>query len=264
MCSSTTLLRLMLAATLLPAVMSFTLGPAIAPRRLTAARSSGAACTASTDADVPAAAQMETLLRTCRSAAETKAEDSDIVVDALLGLEKLARSVSKEDDGQLSRETLAKLDGSWRLVFTTGTIDTQQKTGRRINYFPIKAVQSFDTSTMKLTNGIYVGDLALIQFFGPFDWLEDRRKLEFDFDEIAVLGFRFTLPKGGAAEIGASTGLGSKGNVQRAKSDKKAFFNWISADDAVATARGGGGGLALWRRDGEMEERIRAGESPGP
>lgn len=246
-----------------PAIVGFTLAPAVALRRLALARSASATCTASTDAPPPAV-QMESLLSTCRSAADTKAEDSDIVVDALLGLEKLARSVSKEDDGQFSRDTLAKLDGSWRLVFTTGTIDTQQKTGRRINYFPIKAIQSFDTSTMKLTNGIFVGDFAVLQFFGPFDWLEDRRRLEFDFDELAVLGFRFTLPKGGAAEIGASTGLGSKGNVQRAKSDKKAFFNWISADDAIATARGGGGGLALWRRDSEMEERIRAGEITGP
>lgn len=32
------------------------------------------------------------------------------------------------------------------------------------------------------------------------------------------------------------------------KRDKSAFFNWISADATIATARGGGGGLALWKR----------------
>ena len=70
---------------------------------------------------------------------------------------------------------------------------------------------------------------------------------------IAVLGFKFDLPKGGAEELGAATGLGSKSNVENAKKGKKAFFNWISADDEVATARGGGGGLALWKRE-EVEQ----------
>ena len=95
---------------------------------------------------------------------------------------------------------------------------------------------------------------------GPeLERLEDRRRLEFDFDAIAVFGFKFDLPKGGAEELGAATGLGAKNNVQRAKSGKKAFFNWISADADIATARGGGGGLALWRRDPEMEAEMRSG-----
>ena len=156
--------------------------------------------------------------------------------------------------------------------------------------FPLRATQSFDTATMAITNGIYVGDLALLRFYGSFEWLEERRRLEFDFDAIAVLGFKFDLPKGGAEELGAATGLGAKNNVNRAKSGKKAFFNvrlanrrqlasprrgeclsgsafesrlatqWISADADIATARGGGGGLALWRRDEEMESKMRAGE----
>ena len=122
------------------------------------------------------------------------------VVGALLDLEKLARAVSKEDDGAFSRDTLEKLNGSWRLVFTTGTVDTQKRVGK-INYFPIKAVQSFNTQTspMTLTNGIFAGDFALLQFYGDFEWLEDKRRLEFDFDEIAVLGFRIQLPPQGFA-----------------------------------------------------------------
>jgi hypothetical protein len=38
------------------------------------------------------------------------------------------------------------------------------------------------------------------------------RKVEFDFDAISVLGLKFNLPKGGAAKIGSSTGLGSDNN----------------------------------------------------
>ena len=37
---------------------------------------------------------------------------------------------------------------------------------------------------------------------------------------------------------------------------KKPFFNWISADENVATARGGGGGLALWKRDVDTQREM--------
>jgi len=191
-------------------------------------------------------------LEVCRSAARSKSEDPEAVCAALLEVEQVMRAAAKEDGGALSRATLDLLAGSWRLVFSTGTIDTQNKVGK-INYFPLRATQSFDTSTMAITNGIYVGEFPLIKFFGDFEWLEARRRLEFDFSSIAVLGFKFDLPKGGAEELGAATGLGSKSNVENAKKGKKAFFNWISADDEVATARGGGGGLALWKRE-EVEQ----------
>jgi len=188
-----------------------------------------------------------------KAAATRRDIDPDILVDALLGLEKRQRALARDDGGVSSRATLAALDGCWRLVFTTGTIDMQQKIGRKINYFPIKAVQTFRTADMTLTNGIYLGDFAVLKFFGPFSWDEAKRKLEFDFDSIAVLGARVNLPKGGAAKIGSSTGLGSENNEQLVEKGKKPFFNWISADEDIATARGGGGGLALWRRDREME-----------
>ena len=62
----------------------------------------------------------------------------------------------------------------------------------------------------------------------------------------------FDLGQGGAAEIGAATGLGSENNVKLAEQGKKPFFNWIDADDEIATARGGGGGLALWKRTDDL------------
>ncbi len=50
-------------------------------------------------------------------------------------------------------------------------------------------------------------------------------------------------------KIGAGSFLGIESNVKNSQEGRKAFFNWISADDNIATARGGGGGLALWKRD---------------
>ena len=179
-------------------------------------------------ASIPPAAEQN--VEFCTRAAMTKSEDPEAVCESLLGLEKAMREASKNDGGALSRATLDALDGAWRLVFTTGTVDTQSKIGRKINYFPLRATQSFDTkaSPMAITNGIFLGDFALLKFFGTFDWLEDRRRLEFDFDAIAVLGFKIDLPKGGAEELGAATGLGAKNNVKRAEQGKKAFFNVTS------------------------------------
>ena len=224
------------------AILSTVLSSALLLQPHIASRSRIPVAVASIPADVAAP------LDICRTAAKTKEADPDEVCEALLQVEKQMRATAKDDGGALSRATLAALDGAWRLVFTTGTVETQSKLGRKINYFPLRATQTFDTATMAITNGIFIGEFALIKFFGEFEWLEDRRRLEFDFDAIAVLGFKIDLPKGGAEELGAATGLGAKNNVQRAKSGKKAFFNWISADDEIATARGGGGGLALWTR----------------
>ena len=81
-------------------------------------------------------------------------------------------------------------------------------------------------------------------------------QVEFDFDRIDI--FHPTTPAltiqfpnhvvPSYEQIGAKTGLGSQNNVENAEKGKAAFFNWISADGDIATARGGGGGLALWKR----------------
>lgn len=87
-----------------------------------------------------------------------------------------------------------------------------------------------------------------MQFYGDFEFNLKSRKLEFVFDAIALFGFKINLRRGVDAQLGAASGLGSKTNVENAKVGKKAFFNWIDADEKIATARGGGGGLALWTR----------------
>lgn len=189
-------------------------------------------------------------------AAETKAEDPDLVLKALEDLEKNMRKKRKEEGESVAENVVENLTGDWRLIFTTGTKKTQEKYNAKINYFPLKAVQSFDTTMVpyQITNAIYVGDFALLKFFGTFDFDLKRSKLEFDFNKLSILQFfDIGLQKDEAAKIGASTGLGSEGNIKLAEKNKGAFFNWISADEKIATARGGGGGLALWKRvqDGE-------------
>jgi len=185
-----------------------------------------------------------------RRAAETKQEESDTVVDALLGLEQACKERQRAD-ATSGDAVAASLTGAWRLVFTTGTVTRQKKTGARVNYFPVKAVQTFDLEASRITNGVFLGDWAAVRFFGPMEFDAGNRKLTFDFTRIELFGgaLGFDLGQGGAAEIGAATGLGSENNVKLAESGKKPFFNWI--DYVIATARGGGGGLALWTRTEE-------------
>lgn len=82
------------------------------------------------------------------NAAETKAEESDEVYNALVELERLQRSkrkveVEASNDYSTAERMLQNLNGEWRLIFTTGTKETQNKLGGgRINYFPIKVCNS--------------------------------------------------------------------------------------------------------------------------
>lgn len=225
------------------------------PLQASAGRPVSSVCRASVD-DVTVEESLALLTR----AAETKAEDSDAVVGALLDLEKLQRK-QVQADPSLADATLEALagngGGSWRLIFTTGTINTQERTGR-INYFPLKATQSFrktdgGSEEWKIENGIFAGDFPLVQFQGDFDWTVQKSgviKLTFDFTKLKLFNFlELQLKAGEAANLGAKSGLGSESNVDLIeRQGKRAFFNWISADGSIATARGGGGGLALWKR----------------
>eukprot|EP00571_Detonula_confervacea_P014677 CAMPEP_0172297222 /NCGR_PEP_ID=MMETSP1058-20130122/330_1 /TAXON_ID=83371 /ORGANISM="Detonula confervacea, Strain CCMP 353" /LENGTH=249 /DNA_ID=CAMNT_0013006347 /DNA_START=33 /DNA_END=782 /DNA_ORIENTATION=+ len=186
----------------------------------------------------------------CR-AAETKEEDPDEVLDALSSLEKNCKMKFKEDPAAFAEDIMDNISGEWRLIFTTGTKERQKKSGGRVNYFPLKATQSFDATVEPkiIENGIYAWNLPLIKFSGDFDFNERKRKLEFDFDMIELLGLiKIKLGRKQVAKIGASTGLGTANNEKLADVGRRAFFDWISADDDIATARGGGGGLALWKR----------------
>eukprot|EP00579_Thalassiosira_antarctica_P006408 CAMPEP_0201884784 /NCGR_PEP_ID=MMETSP0902-20130614/17552_1 /ASSEMBLY_ACC=CAM_ASM_000551 /TAXON_ID=420261 /ORGANISM="Thalassiosira antarctica, Strain CCMP982" /LENGTH=267 /DNA_ID=CAMNT_0048413793 /DNA_START=53 /DNA_END=856 /DNA_ORIENTATION=- len=194
----------------------------------------------------------------CR-AAETKLENPDHVLDAMMSLEKNCKMKFKEDSAAFSKDIMDNISGEWRLIFTTGTKERQKKSGGRVNYFPLKAIQSFDASVEPkvIENAIFIGNLPLVRFSGDFDFNERKRKIEFDFDNIELLGLiNIKLGRKEIAKIGATTGLGSSGNEKLAENGRRAFFDWISADDDIATARGGGGGLALWKRvvdDGEKK-----------
>lgn len=79
-------------------------------------------------------------LSVLNTAAESRAEDPEVVFDALTNLEKLQRNKAKTDPN-VAQDMLDSLNGSWRLIFTTGTADTQSKIKGKVNYFPLKVSQ---------------------------------------------------------------------------------------------------------------------------
>ncbi|KAL3761908.1 hypothetical protein ACHAW5_006137 [Stephanodiscus triporus] len=202
--------------------------------------------TASSDAEIREANEL------LRRAARTKLENPDRVLDALSSLERNCKLKFGEDPVAFGRDIMDNISGEWRLIFTTGTRERQERSGGRVNYFPLKAIQKFDVATtpMIIENGIYgPWDVPLLRFTGDFDYDARRRKVEFDFDMIEILGLlKVRLGRKDAAKIGGGLGLGSANNEKLADMGRRAFFDWISADDEIATARGGGGGLALWKR----------------
>merc|ERR1712178_111485 len=106
------------------------------------------------------------------------------------------------------------------------------------------------TDAMTLSNGIFLGDYAVLKFFGEWSWQVKARKVEFDFNKLELFNSAFTLnlKKGVAAKLGRSSGLGSSNNEELVKREKRPFFNWISADEHCHRQR-------RWWRPRTLEER---------
>ena len=190
------------------------------------------------------------------------------------------RCVRPEMTAVRSRVPRSSLDGAWRLVFTTGTIDTRASLGARSttrsrNDAVIRA------RTKAITNGI-CGRFCPLEFFGTFDRLEDRRGSSLTSIDHAWI--QIDLPTGGARgarrsdrsrleEQRSTIQEGQEGFLcerHRPLTGRGGFWLCImmprvlccrigSAPAMRCHCRGGGGGLALWRRDTEMKYELRVG-----
>lgn len=160
-----------------------------------------------------------------------------LVIQSLVHLERslMKRNNSNTSDFLDRKVNLSSLNGAWRLVFTTGTTDLRKRFGS-INYFPVKAIQTFDTEKLLISNGIYFGETSIVRFFGTFSWSSKLNKMEFDFNSMRLFGFLINLPI-------------QKEPKKKAGGRVAPFFKWIYVDDQIAAARGGGGGLAVWKRE---------------
>jgi len=194
---------------------------------------------------------------TLHAAAADRGADVDDLYASISAMEK-----AKKGDRRVNGE---ELNGKWRLVYTSGTKKVAanlNRAGFGGSYFPLPAVQSFDVAAGRIRNGIYLGPVKFF-FDGPFVWREKLSMLEFTFTRVSLglgpLGpWSFDIDDGKwdavkAAEQSASEGQGKVEKGKASKPGANPFFKFVYTDDKCIAARGRGGGLAMWAREGEPE-----------
>lgn len=201
-------------------------------------------------------------VETMRAAARDRSAHVDDVYAAVAASEK-----AKKDE---RRVVGAELNGRWRLVYTSGTKKVAanlNRAGFGGSYFPLPAVQSFDMDAGRIRNGIYLGPVKFF-FDGPFVWREKLNMLEFTFTRVS-LGLGPFGPwsvdiddgKWDAVKEAEQTASSGQGKIERGAGSKPGanpFFKFVYTDEECIAARGRGGGLALWAREGEPETDASA------
>eukprot|EP00238_Polyblepharides_amylifera_P007386 CAMPEP_0196585848 /NCGR_PEP_ID=MMETSP1081-20130531/52265_1 /TAXON_ID=36882 /ORGANISM="Pyramimonas amylifera, Strain CCMP720" /LENGTH=257 /DNA_ID=CAMNT_0041907535 /DNA_START=68 /DNA_END=841 /DNA_ORIENTATION=+ len=186
-----------------------------------------------------------------KEASKTKKVDPEDLYDALKVLEK-------EKEKQVSLEAL---NGQWQLCFTSGTKKVQANLNRNGggSYFPIQAVQSFNSTDLTIRNGVYLGPVGSLYFDGHFIWREKQRMLEFIFEQISIklgplgpltfnIGDKDAWDKLKGMEEGVTGGQGRISQADGSNIGSNPFFTFVYVDDEVCAARGRGGGLAFWTK----------------
>lgn len=168
------------------------------------------------------------------------------VTAALLALEKAAKQ---------SRQSIAPeaLRGTWRLCFSAGK-KARYQSGQPVGsgfYIPQIAIAQIAFSPdgenpgqLKIANALQVGPLQ-IRFTGPARYPGKKNLLVFDFTHLAVHCFGLKVYQGA---------VGKKKYQETPFADtaiaKLPFFAFFAAAEDYIAARGRGGGLAIWVRQG--------------
>ncbi len=167
------------------------------------------------------------------------------VVEALLITEKTAKQ-NKE------RYPYSQLLGTWRLGFITGTKRTRKRAGVILGagrFLPswVKMNLSYLSSEPEKNQGtvenfVEFGLLKLV-LTGPTQFWQKNNILAFDFTQMKVSVSGFKLYEGYIRG-------GEKREVEFYKQSLKtqAFFTYFLVQEQCITARGKGGGLALWTK----------------
>ncbi|OKH40577.1 hypothetical protein NIES2119_02935 [[Phormidium ambiguum] IAM M-71] len=173
------------------------------------------------------------------------------VVTALLKSEKFTKQ-------QHINYPLESLIGSWRLHFVVSPKKSRQRSGIKmgngfyvprfvkanISFYPADANQNLNPHQLKIGNQLQVG-LISFKFNSPAKFLGKKNLLAFDFTQIQV-GFL-----GQTIYSGAFRG-GQKKNQEFAQKHIRdlPFFAFFAIGENYIAARGRGGGLAIWVKEG--------------
>jgi len=172
------------------------------------------------------------------------------VVTALLQAEKVAKQ-------QRLTYPFDSLLGSWRLCFVTGTRKARRRGGIVLGrgfYVPkvVSAQISFSSQSQtpkpslgngEIGNQIQFGPL-LFKLIGPAQYPGKKNLLAFDFTQLQLCLFGYTVYSGGFRG-----GKAQAENFYHQSIAKLPFFAFFLVTQDFIAARGRGGGLALWIRE---------------
>lgn len=169
------------------------------------------------------------------------------VYDALL-------SAEKDNHRKNIKYNFAQLWGEWRLIFITGTKNSQKKMGGLLGkgfYLPSLAkitisynIDSDNAKSVKgrVKNKVSVGLVSFI-VSGPVKYIEKKNIIAFDFNHLSmsILGNKLY-------EQNIRNGIESESKFYENSINKQAFFSYFLVTENFIAARGRGGGLALWKK----------------
>ena len=168
------------------------------------------------------------------------------VLTALLESEKSCKTEKR-------RYSFDALEGTWRLIYITGTQKAQSRLGSLLNqgrYLPrlfnieitYGANPEPSPRPMEVENRVGIGGLRLT-VSGPVKFLMTKNILGFDFTQIQFQLLGATLFQGYIAK-----GKERETSFYEEKIGKQAFFSYFYVGEQAIAARGRGGGLAMWGR----------------
>lgn len=170
--------------------------------------------------------EVEESVKVLKNAAKTKKVAAEEVLSALSVIEKAKIDPSGFFETLGGKESPGR---TWMLIFTA---EKQYKGGR---YFPLTAVQRFDSAAKRIENGVYLGPIGQLTFEGRLSW--KKRILAFIFENLRI--------KVGPLQP-LQINLGKKEDKEPSTNDP--FFIWFYVDEEIAVARGRSGGTAFWCR----------------
>jgi hypothetical protein len=191
------------------------------------------------------------LLQTAINCQKSSQPQAEAVVNALVNLEKAGKKAQRTVSYQ-------ELVGKWRLWFITGTKKTRQRAGIMLGagrYIPqwINIGLSYsrnpevtlnNAEAGNVENSVSLGGLNLT-LTGPTKFFQKQKLLAFDFTQMTIRLFGKVIYSGNIRQGKQSTDTFYEEPIK-----KQAFFRYFHIGEDCIAARGRGGGLALWRREG--------------
>ncbi len=156
-------------------------------------------------------------------------------------------TIEKESKKEKIKYNFEQLIGNWRLYFVTGTKKVRKQGGVILgagkylpNFTQINITYSPD---FRVENKVKFGLLELT-LTGPVKFLPVTNILAFDFTQINVKFWGKNIYSGYIRN-----GELKEKTFNQESIKKQAFFNYFLIQDDLISARGKGGGLAIWIKD---------------